>query len=130
MSTITAAAKYKTVLEAVRAGASVTQADLDAANDYAKRAKRARIKDATIAEAVAVEHKKARNSKNAGVTCSGNPGHKDESQHSCDRDAKANGLCMKHYIQVYRTDEANRRRANEASRRYVAKRRALQAAGK
>lgn len=119
-STITPAAKYKSVLESVKAGAAVTQTDLDEANEYAKKAKRARIKDATVVEA-----KKVRNTKNAGVTCDGNADHKDKSEHTCDRDAKANGKCMKHYIQVYRKDDANRMRANEASRRYAEKQRVL-----
>lgn len=129
-ATITPATKYRTVLEAVKAGAAVTQSDLDEANEYAKRAKRARIKDAKIieiiepapvvepepvAEVVAVVKKKK---------CVGNADHKNESEHTCDRDAKANDRCMKHYIQVYRMDEANRKRANEASNRYVARQRA------
>lgn len=46
----------------------------------------------------------------------------------CASDAKSKGLCLKHYTQERRKDPEVRRKANEASKRTAAKRRAERAA--
>ena len=125
-TTITPAKVYASVKEAVQAGATVTAEDLEAANAYAKRVKKGQIKGATVTAA-----KKARKTKLAGVKCSGS-----EKYPNCDRDAIVTAhtedgdkpSCMREYIGHYRTDKANRERANKASRDYAARQRAKKAA--
>ena len=105
-ATATPKATYDQVMAAIAEGAEVTARDLTAATEYAKRSKRRKPSGAIV---------KVRKTKNAGVSC------------HCGKPAVAKGMCMTDYIREYRKDPANKERANEASRRYNAKKRAAKA---
>lgn len=120
------ASLYATVKKAIADGEIVSQANLDTANAYAKRAKRGQLRlPDTAPPKKAAPAKKVTPARaargEAPAVCT---------DKACDKPAIAKGLCTAHYAQARRSDPAEREKANQASREYYARRAAKAAKAK
>lgn len=122
-------ADYTEAMQRGEAGEGITQEWFDLAKAFAKARKVKQPKAEWVVEAKPAKGTKAKNRVakaprvlQADLQCEG----KDDGVR-CDRTARSHGLCAKHFQQDYRQDPAKREAANEASRRYQAKRRAEKA---